>query len=68
MMSRRVFERMAHLLKHSARVALLAILLGAIGAFLLGSFASPAHAAASASPAAVPGRAHEAPCLCEQRR
>jgi len=48
---------MAHLLKQSARVALLAILLGAIGAFLLGSFASPAHAAASASPAAVPGRA-----------
>ena len=56
MMNRRVFERRAHLLKQSARVALLAILLGAIGAFLLGSFASPAHAATSASPA-VPGRA-----------
>jgi hypothetical protein len=56
MMNRRVFERMAHLLKHSARVALLAILLGALGAFLLGSFASPAHAAASASPADI-GRA-----------
>ena len=56
MMNRRVFERMAHLLKHSARVALLAILFGAIGAFLLGSFASPAHAAVSAGPA-VPGRA-----------
>ena len=56
MMNRRVFERMTHLLKQGSRVALLTLLLGAIGAFLLGSFASPAQAAASASPA-VPGRA-----------